>query len=387
MKKKIAIFGSTGSIGKTLIKIIDKDKKNFEIVLLTANRDYINLIKQAKKFNVKNLIITDNESYKKIKKKTKNLNIKIFNNFNQLNKIFINKIDYVMSAITGFDGLIPTLKVIKFTKQIAIANKEAIICGWRLINKELKKHKTDFIPVDSEHFSLWYGLKNNNDKIEKIYLTASGGPFINLPLKKFKNVNINQALNHPNWKMGKKITIDSATMMNKIFEIIEARNIFDISYDRISFLTHPKSYVHSIIKFQNGLIKLIAHDTSMKIPIFNSIYSNNSIKELKSYELDINKLNNLNLKKIDSKKFPVTKILKDIPLKNSFFETILVSANDELVNQFLTKKIKFTDISKILMKFVKKEEFKKYKKIYPKNIHEIVELNKYVRLKINTKSI
>ena len=252
MKKKIAIFGSTGSIGKTLIKIIREDKKNFEIVLLTANRDYKSLIQQAKKFNVKNLIITDYESFKKIKKKTKNLNIKIFNNFDQLNKILVNKIDYVMSAITGFEGLIPTLKVIKFTKKIAIANKEAIICGWNLINKELKIHKTNFIPVDSEHFSLWYGLKNNNDKIDKIFLTASGGPFINLPLKKFNKININQALKHPNWKMGKKITVDSATMMNKIFEIIEARNIFDINYDKISFLTHPKSYIHSIIKFQNG---------------------------------------------------------------------------------------------------------------------------------------
>ncbi len=387
MKKKIAIFGSTGSIGKTLIKIIREDKKNFEIVLLTANRDYKSLIQQAKKFNVKNLIITDYESFKKIKKKTKNLNIKIFNNFDQLNKILVNKIDYVMSAITGFEGLIPTLKVIKFTKKIAIANKEAIICGWKLINKELKIHKTDFIPVDSEHFSLWYGLKNNNDKIDKIFLTASGGPFINLPLKKFNKININQALKHPNWKMGKKITVDSATMMNKIFEIIEARNIFNISYDKLSFLIHPKSYIHSIIKFQNGLIKLIAHDTSMKIPIFNSIYSNNSIKKLKSENLNIIKLNNLDFKKIDSKRFPVTKILKEIPSKNSFFETLLVSANDELVSQFLRKKIKFTDISKKLMKFVKKEEFKKYKNIYPKNIHEIVKLNKYVRLKINTKSI
>ena len=387
MKQKIAIFGSTGSIGKTLINIIDQDKKNFEITLLTAKDNYKDLLKQAKKFKVKNLIITNEKSYKKLIMKTKNLNIRVFNDFDNFTKIFNKKIDYVMSAISGFDGLIPTLKIIKYTKKIAIANKEAIICGWNLIRRELTFRKTQFIPIDSEHFSLWYGLKNNNDKIKKIYLTASGGPFINLPLNKFKKINIKQALNHPNWKMGKKITVDSATMMNKVFEIIEARNIFNLSYDQILILTHPKSYIHSIINFQNGLIKLIAHDTNMTIPIFNSLYQENKNSFVKSKNIDLIKLNNLNLKKVDIKRFPLTKILNDIPQKNSLFETILVSSNDEFVKLFLKKKIGFTDISKNIIKFVKKDEFKKYKLVSPKNVREIVELNKYVRFKINSKSI
>ena len=201
MKKRIAILGSTGSIGKSLLEIIDKHQSNFEIVLLTANNDYKKLLLLAKKFKVKNLIINNFYSYKTLKLKTRKLNINVFNNFNDFDKIFKKKIDYVMSSITGIDGLYPTIKIIKFTKKIAIANKESIICGWNLIYKELKKNKTEFIPVDSEHFSLWYGIKNTNKKeIEKIYLTASGGPFLSLPLKSFKKINIKKALNHPNWK-------------------------------------------------------------------------------------------------------------------------------------------------------------------------------------------
>ena len=170
MKRKIAILGSTGSIGKTLLDIIAKDKKNFDVHLLTANNDYKTLLKQAKKFKVKNLIITNRENYELLKKKTKKLNIKIFNNFEKLDKIFKFKVDYVMSSIVGIAGLEPTIKIIKFTKKIVIANKESIICGWNLIKKELKKNKTKFIPVDSEHFSLWFGLQNLKSRRCDLYL-------------------------------------------------------------------------------------------------------------------------------------------------------------------------------------------------------------------------
>jgi len=242
MKIKIAILGSTGSIGKTLLDIIRKDPKNFEIILLTANKNYKLLLKQAKEFKVKNLIITNKKKFDLIKNNSIKLNLNIYNNFVNFSKIFTNKVDYTMSSITGINGLEPTLKIIKYSKRIAIANKESIICGWNLINKELKKNKTDFIPVDSEHFSLWYGIQNLNiNKIEKIFLTASGGPFNNLPLNKFKNITIAQALKHPNWKMGKKISIDSATMINKIYEVIEAKNIFNTSYKKIEILINPNS--------------------------------------------------------------------------------------------------------------------------------------------------
>ena len=382
MKKKIAILGSTGSIGKSLLKIIEPEKKNFEIILLTANKDYKSLIKQAEKFKVKNLIIKDKVNYNIAKQRFKSKKIKIFNNYDQYINIFKHKIDYVMSAITGLDGLNPTINIIKYTKNIAIANKESIICAWCIIQKELTKYKTFFIPVDSEHFSIWYGLRDNNiNSVEKIYLTASGGPFYKTPLNKLKHIKINQALNHPNWKMGKKISIDSATMINKIYELIEAKNIFNISYNKIEIIIHPKSYVHAIIKFSNGVTKIIAHDTTMIIPIFNTLYLN-SEKKIQSKKIDFKILNNLSFTKVNLKKYPMIKLIKLLPNKSSLYETVIVSANDTLVDLFLKKKLKYLNIQKELFKFIQSKEFIKYKKITPRNIKDIMKLNEYVRLKL-----
>ena len=384
MKKKIAILGSTSSIGKSLLSIIKKDKKDFKVELLTANTNYKDLINQAKKFKVKNLIITDPNSFEMTKKLCKNKKINIFQNFDDLKKILPKKIDYVMSSISGIGGLLPTFKIIKHTKLIAIANKESIICGWNLINKELKRSNTKFIPVDSEHFSIWYALQNNfnSAEVKKIYITASGGPFKNKPLNTFKNITLKDALKHPNWKMGKKITIDSATMVNKVFELIEAKNIFNISYKKLSILIHPASYIHAIIKYQNGLSKIILHDTDMKIPIFNSL-SYPKIKEYKDKDLSIKKLNKLELSNVNLKRFPSVKILKYLSKNFSLFETVLVSANDELVNLFLKKQIKFTDISKKLLKIIRSRKFKKFKGLQPKKIDDIIRLNSYVRSVVN----
>ncbi|MBD1134464.1 1-deoxy-D-xylulose-5-phosphate reductoisomerase [Pelagibacterales bacterium SAG-MED48] len=381
MKTKIAILGSTGSIGKTLLDIIRKDHKKFEIILLTADKNYKLLLKQAKEFKVKNLIITNKKKFDLIKTDSVNLNLNIYNNFVNFSKIFTNKVDYTMSSITGINGLEPTLKIIKYSKRIAIANKESIICGWNLIKKELKKNKTDFIPVDSEHFSLWYGIQNLDiNKIEKIFLTASGGPFKNLPLNKFKDITIAQALKHPNWKMGKKISIDSATMINKIYEVIEAKNIFNCSYKKIEILIHSNSYVHAILKSDTGITKIIVHDTTMRVPIFNTLYSDHN-KKLKSKKIDIDKLNNLDLKKINIKRYPMIRLLNLLPSKHSLFETVIVSANDTLVQLFLENKIKFTDIQKKLFNIINKRQFINYKNKSPKTIRDIVELNNYVRLK------
>ena len=387
--KKIAIFGSTGSIGSSLLKIIKDDKKNFKIELLTANKNYKKLIKQAKFFNVKYIILTNYNSFLIASKLLENTKVKVFKNFDSLNKIFDikKKLDYSMCAISGFQGLKPTINIIRFTKTIAIANKESIICGWNLIIKDLKKYKTLFIPVDSEHFSIWSLLDNNRkDNFEKIYITASGGPFRKMALKKFKNISIKDALKHPNWSMGKKITIDSATMMNKVFEIIEAKKIFNLNYKQLEILMHPKSYLHAIVKFNNGLSKLLVHDTNMSIPIFNSIYFNTD-KKLKSKNIDIEVLNNLNLKKVDDIRFPVVSILNYLNKEDSLFETIIVTANDKLVKLFLNNKIQFTDISKMLLRICDMAEFKKFKSIKPKNIEEIHNLSDYVSLKIDTMSV
>tara|TARA_B100001057_G_scaffold345289_1_gene346370 strand:+ start:880 stop:2043 length:1164 start_codon:yes stop_codon:yes gene_type:complete len=387
MIKKVAILGSTGSIGRALLKIIKKNQKYFEIYLLTANKNYKELLQQTTQFNVKNVIITDKVAFKKFQNLNKNSTVKIYNNFKNFEQIFTRKIDYTMSSIIGINGLDPTYRIIKFTKIIAIANKESIICAWNLINKNLLKYKTKFIPVDSEHFSIWYTLKNYKKvNINQIFLTASGGPLLNVNKKKQKNIKIEQVLKHPNWKMGKKISIDSSTMMNKVFEILEAKNIFDVSLEKLSILIHPSSYVHAIIKFNDGMIKIAAHDTTMEIPIINSLYYDTNLK-YKSRNISLLKLNNLNFSKINLKKYPLVKILKLIPKEISLFETAMVSANDALVNLYLNHKIKYAEIQIRLFKFLKKKKILNLKKYKPQNVSEIVKLNKYVRLKIISESI
>ena len=383
--KKIIILGSTGSIGKQTLEIIKKDKNKFKILLLSTDKN-INLIsKQIKTFKVKNIVVTNKKKYRILKKRFKK--IKIFPDFKKMEKELILKADYTMSAISGIEGLRPTINIIKKTKRIAIANKESLICGWSLIQKELKKHKTEFIPVDSEHFSIWSVIKDyQKSDIEKVILTASGGPFLTKKIK--KSVSLKDAISHPNWSMGKKISIDSATMMNKIFEIIEAKKIFNIGLNKFEILIHPKSYIHAIVKLKNGLIKIIAHDTDMKIPISNSIYmGDNNQNFIKSKKINIKILNSLNLQKVRIKKFPVIKILNKITKKESLFDTVLVSINDELVNLFLENKIKFLDISSKLLYLIDSPFFSKFKRQKPKNLAQIENLNEFVRLKTRTLSV
>ena len=382
--KKIAILGSTGSIGKQTIDIIRKDKKKFKILLLTANKNHILLSKQIREFKVKNVIITDKNSYLILKKRFKKINIS--NDIGKIDKFIPSRLDYVMSSISGFNGLKPTIRVIKKTKIIAIANKESIICGWNLINKELKRYNTKFIPVDSEHFSIWSVIKNvKKHDINEIIITASGGPFFNLKNKSIKKTP-KLATNHPNWKMGKKISTDSATLMNKVFEVIEAKKIFNINLKRFKILIHPKSYVHAIIKFNNGLISLVAHETDMKIPIFNSIYHDDN-KKYKSKKIDLKILNNLNFSKVDSKKYPLINILKKVPNKDTLFETLLVTINDELVNQFLKNKIRFEDISFNLKQIINSKLMSKYRLKKVTNLAQIEKLNEFVRLKTKSLSV
>ena len=383
MSIKIAVLGSTGSIGTTTVDIIKKNLKDFKVIFLSTNNNVMKIYKQAIDLKVKNIIIINKKKYLKYKHKFIKKKIKVSHDHSIIKKIIKKKIDYTMCSISGLSGLKPTLGAINYSKTVGIANKESIICSWNIIIKKLKKNKTNFIPIDSEHFSIWSLINNENKaSIEEIILTASGGPFLNKTTKSLRNIKPKNAIKHPNWSMGKKISIDSTNLMNKVFEVIEAQRIFNIDKNKFKILIHPKSYIHAIIKFNNGLVKFLAHDTHMKIPIFNSIYFKKN-KKIQSKKLNIKVLNNLELSKPNINQFPVLNLLKKIPNKTSLFETILVSANDELVNCYLEGKIKYTDIYENLIKIIQMKAFKKYLKISPKNIDQITKLMKEVRLKCN----
>ena len=384
MKKKIIILGSTGSIGRTTFNIIKKNKKLFDVCCLSTNSNISLITKQAKELKIKNLIINDVKAFNLAIKIYKNSNFNFYNSFSSILKIIKKKkIDYTMIAISGLDALRPTLQMIRFSKNIAIANKESLICGWKLIDHSIKKYKTNFIPIDSEHFSIFTLMNNSNiSNVDKIYITASGGPFLNLNLNKFKNISINKALKHPNWKMGKKITVDSSTMMNKVFEVIEAKNIFNLNYNQIKILTHPKSYVHAIVKFKTGFSTMLIHEPNMSIPIQNSIEILKN-KFFLSKGLNFKILNKINFSKVNLKKFPLVKLLRKLPNENTLYETILLSINDFFVLKFLEKKITYLEMINYIYKFANFSPFLKYKRKIPQNVNEIYLLRDYVYLKLD----
>jgi 1-deoxy-D-xylulose-5-phosphate reductoisomerase len=384
MKKTITILGSTGSIGKSTIQIILKNKSKFNVLLLVANKNYKSLYKQAIQLNSKYIYINDNKKIKKIEKLIGKRKIKIIRRFEDLDKIFKKKIDITMSAVSGIDGLKYNLTIIKHSKKILLANKESIICGWNLMKKQLNKYKTFYQPVDSEHFAIYELMKNIDiNMLKDIFITASGGPFLNTKLKNLKNVSIKKALNHPRWKMGRKISIDSATLMNKIFEVMEAYRLFDFSKKKIKIIIHPQSCVHAIINLKNGVSKALMHNTDMKIPILASIENNvNTLYKYKKFtNFNLNKFNQLSFFEVNKKKFPSINLLKKISFECKLFDTVLISANDELVQMYLEKKIKFLDIIINLKKIINLNQFARYRYISPQNYTQIYNLNKYVRLK------
>ena len=380
-KRKIIILGSTGSIGISTLKVIEKDKSNFTVELLTANNNYKKLINQARKFEAKNILIKNKKFYQKVKKSLKNTKTKVYSGDISIRSIVLGKVDYTMSAIVGIAGLQPTADAIKISKTVAISNKESIICAWSILSKLTKKYKTEVVPVDSEHFSIMELTKNiADDDVEEIIITASGGPFLNIPNHKLKNVKPRQAINHPNWKMGKKISIDSANLMNKVFEVIEAYKIFHFSKKKYKILIHPQSYVHSIIRFKNGLIKMILYNADMKIPISNTLYRKNN-KFLSEKKIDIKTLNKMSFQKVDVKKFPAVNFVNKCLNLGHSTPAIVNASNEELVGLYLNGKISFLDIVSTINRVFKDKEFKKYAKRKPKSVKEIKIIDNWARLK------
>ena len=375
MKKKILLLGSTGSIGKSSLNIIRNYKSKLEIVALSTNKNVRLIIKQSKEFGVKNLIINDFQSYKKILNYGLNKKIRIFNNISDFLKINKIKFDVTIVGISGFDGLDPTLKVIPHSKNLSSANKESIICGWKFINNKLKKYKTNFIPLDSEHFSIWSLIKKSDHKmISKIYLTASGGPFFNKPKSKISNAKISDVIKHPNWNMGHKISVDSATLMNKLFELIEASKIFNLPINKFDIVIHPKSYVHALVNFKNGLSKILIHETKMEIPIFNSIFDKTSVIYKKNKDINFQNLNGENFIKPSNSVFPLLKVINQYKKNDSYFEIILVTVNDYFVKKFLNGQINFQKMQIKLLNKLKDPYLSKYYKKFPKKINDIFKM-------------
>ncbi len=362
-KKSISILGSTGSIGINSLKIIDHKKNFFRVNLLSANKNLKKICNQIIKFRPKIFVINNQKVFKKVEKKFKsNSKTKILNNFDKL--IQIKKSDITISAIPGIAGLNPTILMLKKSKKMLIANKESIICGWNLINKIAIRNKTKIIPVDSEHFSIMKLLeKENLNNVKKIYITASGGPFLNNSLSSLKKVKPSQAVKHPRWKMGKKISIDSASLMNKMFELVEAQKLFSIAEDKLAVIVHPESLVHAIIELKNGLYKFIYHETSMIIPLANAIFEDRlEIKDFlyikqKSVKKDIFK--NLTFMRVNNKKFPIIK-LKNRINEHSSTPTIINAANEIIVDQYLKKKIPFVSFYKLILSVLNDRNYKKY---------------------------
>ena len=381
MKMKIAILGSTGSIGKSTLDVIRKDKNFFEVVFLSANNNYKKLIQQAKEFNVKNILIKNQIFHERTERSLKNSKTKVYSGDISLTNIISKKLDYTMAAIVGVAGLQPTIDAIKISKTVALANKESIICGWEILSKLIKKYKTKILPVDSEHFSIMELTKDISDEeVEEIIITASGGPFLNIPQNKLNYVKPTQAINHPNWKMGKKISIDSANLMNKVFEVIEACKIFKFNKKKYRIMIHPQSYVHSIIRFKNGLIKMILYNTDMKIPISNTLYGRkNHVLNVK--KIDARILSKLSFQNVNTKRFPSIKLINKCLNLGFLAPTIVNASNEVLVSLFLTKKIGFLKIVKTINKIFRDKDFKKHAKRKPESIKDIQITDNWARLK------
>ena len=375
MMNFISVLGSTGSIGLSVLTILKKEK-SFTPYLFSANKNYNLICKQIKQFKPKYFLIYDDKIFNKIKKKFKYSKTKIINKL----KIKNFKISQItIMAIPGIAGLSPTLLMIKKSKKILLANKESIICGWNLIKNTSLKHKTKIIPLDSEHFSIFKLLENENiNEVEKIFLTASGGPFLNYKPYELKKIIPKNALKHPKWKMGKKITIDSSTLMNKILEYIEAQKLFNLPKEKLEILIHPESLVHAIVRFKNGLIKFIYHDTSMMIPITNAIFEKNV--NIDRFYKNKKEIKNLSFKKPKPNNFPILKILDRV---NEYPSTSIIinASNEVLVDLFLRNKVPFLSIPTVIKKVLNDRNYKKYAIKAPKDLKQIKKIDSWARTK------
>ncbi len=358
MKKRIAILGSTGSIGTQSLEVIDQNPDAFEVEVLTANNNADLLIQQARKYQPNVVVIANKEKYPLVLEALQNEDIKIYAGEEALAQVVeMGTIDLVLTAMVGYSGLIPTYNAVKAGKNIALANKETLVVAGEIITKAAREKQVDLLPVDSEHSAIFQCLVGEYmNPIEKIYLTCSGGPFRGKTQEELQNVTVDNALNHPNWDMGAKITIDSATLMNKGFEVIEAHWLFGLPAEKIDVIVHPQSIIHSIVQFEDGSMKAQMGLPDMKLPIQYAMGFPQRIP---------NKFPRFNFFDYPTLEFetPNTKIFRNLALAFEAMNAggnmpcIVNAANEVVVDAFLKQKIKFLQMPEIIEKAMERVDF------------------------------
>ena len=379
MKKGIAILGSTGSIGTQTLEVISEHKNLFSVEVLTANNNCDLLIKQAKKYKPNAVVIVNQAKYDKVNSELSKLGIKVYAGQKSLEQIVESEeINIVLTALVGYSGLIPTINAIKLGKKIALANKETLVVAGDLITKLSKEYNAPIYPVDSEHSAIFQCLVGeNNNVIEKIYLTASGGPFRGKKAAELKTITKKQALRHPNWSMGAKITIDSATLMNKGLEVIEAKWLFNLNKEQIDVVVHPQSIIHSAVQFEDGSIKAQLGIPDMNLPIQYALgFPNrlkNNFKRFSFFDYP-----NLTFEKADEKTFRNLSLAFRAMSKGGNSACILNAANEIAVEAFLNDKIGFLNMSDLIDNCLEKITFVK-----SPTIEDYIETDQQTRLLAN----
>ncbi len=349
MLKHLAILGSTGSIGTQTLDIVRAYPDRFSVYALTANTSIDRLIEQAREFNPVAVCIADETYYEPLKEALKDTDIKVWAGSDSISQIVTaSDIDIVVAAMVGFAGLRPTIAAIEAGKTIALANKETLVVAGEIIERLAVKHHTAILPVDSEHSAIFQCLTGEEpSSIEKILLTASGGPFRQFTTDQLQTVTAQQALKHPNWQMGNKITIDSATMMNKGFEVIEAKWLFGVEYDQIEVLVHPQSIVHSAVQFSDGSVKAQLGCPDMRLPILYALtYPERTESRLP--RIDWLKTNNLTFEQADTQRFPCLRLAYEAIAKGGNMTCILNAANEVANLKFRQGKCCFPQIAYII---------------------------------------
>ena len=357
-KRQIAILGSTGSIGTQTLQVVEEHPERFEVYAITANTRVNELIEQARKFIPRVAVIADDTKYAQLKEALTDLPIHVYGGYEAICEVVKEpEIDVVVTAMVGFSGLRPTIEAIKAGKEIALANKETMVVAGELINELANKHNTPILPVDSEHSAIFQCLAGEmGNKVEKLILTASGGPFRTWDIAQLENVTKEQALKHPNWSMGAKITIDSASMMNKGFEVMEAKWLFGVGAEDIEVVVHPQSVIHSMVQFADGAVKAQLGTPDMRLPI---MYALSYPERLTSSfpRLDFGTLGNLTFEKPDMEKFPNLRHAYEALSMGGNIPCVVNAANEVCVAAFLTDRIRFNDMPRLIERAMQESDY------------------------------